>query len=110
MTKIKITNLKRDSYFIYQGQVFQKVDNYNITNDCLNTETGQIEHLPLMSLVEEASKPQKKKKRKTKKDNENDITQDDSAGLRDGWVGPEDMQSDSTSCGVGGSETTGDSP
>lgn len=102
--KIKVTNLKKDSHFSYNGRTYTKLEDYNKSNKCLDTETNDIVEIPLMSQVEQVEK-----KKKTRKKNEDNSEKTDSDGLRDGRTGPVDLQPDTISVDSGGSETIGDS-
>lgn len=102
--KNKLTNLKKDTYFDYNGQTYKKVDDYNKSNKCLDIDTNEVVGLPLMSNVEIVEK-----KKKTRKKNEDNSEKTNSDGLRDGRAGHADVQSYPASVISGGSETTGDS-
>lgn len=102
--KIKLTNLQKDTYFIYNEKQYKKVDNYNISNKCIDLDTDEEVNIALMLLVEVIDKP---KKKRIKRHGKNDSQEIDSDGLRDGWVGSNNVQSSAVSIDCGGPETTG---
>jgi hypothetical protein len=100
--KFKVTNLKKDTHFLYNELVYKKIDDYNKSNRCLNVDNGEITEIPLMSKVELVEK-----KKKTRKKNEDNSEKTDSDGLRDGRSEARELQSDPASVDSSGLEETG---
>lgn len=101
--KNKLTNLKKDTHFLYNNEQYKKISDYNKSGECLS-DNGDIVVLPLMSVVEVVEK-----KRKKSKKNEDNSEKVDSDGLRDGRIGPVELQPDPISGNSSGPEATGDS-